>query len=74
MSLLKKLFGIKDKKAKEDLSEAPWFNDTNDLYGKKKSTGVDPLTGKKKKPLMDPIFNNIPGNGQDSNSIHKSGV
>lgn len=74
MSLLKKLFGRKERMTKENLPEEPWFNDTNDLYGKKSSTRVDPLTGKKKKPLMDPIFNHIPGNAQDSNSIHKSGV
>lgn len=74
MSLLKKLFGRKERKVKENLPEEPWFNDTNNLYEKKKSSRVDPLTGKKKKPLMDPIFNHIPGNAQDSNSIHKSGV
>jgi hypothetical protein len=74
MCLLKKLFSKKSKEKHTESSE-PWFNDLGRLErGDRFKTTTDPYTGKKKKPLMDPIYNVIPGNGQDSNSVKKNGV
>lgn len=73
MCILKKLFGKKSKREEVDHQE-PWFNDVNNLTGRDRFQTTDPISGKKKKPLMDPVHNHIPGNGQDSNSIQKSGV
>jgi hypothetical protein len=72
MCLFKKLFGRKRREA--EATEEPWFNDVNIRTGKDGVQYADPLTGKKKKPLMDPVYNCVPGNGQDSNAITKSGV
>ena len=73
MCLFKKF--SRRKKQDEDNVAEPWFNDRGDFErGGFFKTTTDPYTGKKKKPLMDPVFNHIPGNGQDSNSIKKNGV
>lgn len=72
MCLFKKLFGRK-RQEKEAVQE-PWFNDVNNITGRDRFQTTDPLTGKKKKPLMDPVHCHIPGNAQDSNAIKKNGV
>ena len=75
MCLFKKLFGKKRHETEAQTSQEPWFNDISTVTGRDRfKTTTDPYTGKKKKPLMDPIYNVIPGNGQDSNSVQKSGV
>ena len=71
MCIFKKLF--KNKKEKTNSHSESWFNSSDPRYGIEHQTH-DQLTGKKKKPLMDPIYNCVPGNGQDSNSIKKNGV
>ncbi len=72
MCLFKKLFR---KKSQESVAvQEPWFNDVNIRTGRDGVQAADPLTGKKKKRLMDPVYNCVPGNGQDSNSIKKNGV
>lgn len=73
MCIFRRLF--KKNQQEETATPEPWFNDSGNLErGSFFKTTKDPYTGKKKKPLMDPVYNHIPGNGQDSNSIHKSGV
>ena len=72
MCLLKKLFGR--KRREKEASQEIWFNDVNLRTGKDGIQVADPLTGKKEKPLMDPVYNCVPGNGQDSNAIKKNGV
>lgn len=74
MCLFKKLFGKKKRDAEAALAQEPWFNDVNNITGRDRFQTTDPLTGKKKKPLMDPVHGHIPGNAQDSNSIKKNGV
>lgn len=74
MCLIKKLFK-KNAETKSTECQEPWFNDLgNSERGSFFKTTRDPYTGKKKKPLMDPVHNHIPGNSQDSNSIKKNGV
>lgn len=72
MCLLKKLFGR--KRREKEASQEIWFNDVNNITGRDRFQTTDPLTGKKKKPLMDPVHCHIPGNAQDSNAIKKNGV
>ena len=72
MCLSKKLF--KKKKHINEACQEPWFNDVNNLAGRDRFQTTDPLTGKKKKPLMDPVHGHIPGNAQDSNAVKKNGV
>lgn len=74
MCLLKRLFNKKRKDEATAECVEPWFNDVNNLSGIDRFQTTDPLTGKKKKPLMDPVHGHIPGNGQDSNSVKKNGV
>lgn len=71
MCLFKKIFG---RKRNDGATEESWFNDANIKAGRDGIEGAYPLTGKKKKRLMDPVYNCVPGNGQDSNSIKKNGV
>ena len=72
MCLFKKLF--KNKKRTDEAYQEPWFNDVNNLTGRDRFQTTDPLTGKKKKALMDPVLGYIAGNGQDSNAVKKNGV
>lgn len=80
MSILKKLFRKRNEKIEkaEEVTpgiQEPWFNDVNSHErGNFFKTKRDPYTGKKKKPMMDPVFNHVPGNSRDSNSIRKNGV
>ena len=73
MCLFRKLFSKKGHSTESD-SQEPWFNDTNNITGRSRFQTTDPLTGKKKKPMMDPVHCHIPGNGQDSNAVKKNGV
>ena len=74
MCLFKKLFGKKRRETEVQASQEPWFNDISSVTGRDRFQTTDPLTGKKKKPLMDPVHCHIPGNGQDSTSVQKNGV
>ena len=80
MCILKKLFKKRNEKIEttEEVTpgiQEPWFNDVNaSERGSFFKSKRDPYTGKKKKPMMDLVYNCVPGNSQDSNSIHKSGV
>lgn len=74
MCLFKKLFGKKRHETEAQASQEPWFNDIGRITGRDRFQTTDPLTGKKKKPLMDPVHCHIPGNGQDSTSVQKNGV
>ena len=75
MCILKKLFS---KNARETSASAgasePLFNTRGTSHAADSYKNTDPLTGKKKKKLMDPVLGHIAGNPQDSNSIKKSGV
>ena len=75
MCILKKLFDRKtrDTGISEGISE-PWFNARGMSHASDSYQNTDPLTGKKKKKLMDPILGHIAGNPQDSNSIKKNGM
>lgn len=74
MCLFKVFF--KRRTQKEDVAiQEPWFNDQNAAErGSFFKTTRDPYSGKKKKPMMDPVHNRIPGGTQDANTVRKSGV
>ena len=74
MGLFKKLFGKKKTTEINTGISEPWYNEAGQSHANDSYKSTDPLTGKKKKKLMDPIYNCVPGNAQDANSIQKSGM